>query len=468
MNKIPKEFVLGAALAAYQAEGAVKEGGRGPCYWDEYLHRPESTFNGDIASDFYHRYKEDLAMAKEFGLQVLRISIAWTRILPMGTGLANQKGIDFYNQVIDECLKNGIEPFVTLHHFDTPLPLFKNGDWLDRRNIDHFVNFSKICFEQFGDRVKKWITINEPWSVVAGQYIVGHFPPNIKYDIAKAVQAMHNMMVAHAKVVELYKSMNLGGEIGVVHILESKYPISESELDRQAAYLEDTLANTFMLDACLAGGYRPETLKTIHTILENYSGTLSVEEGDMDVIASAAKKNDFLGVNYYASHFLKYYDGDSEIIHNGTGEKGKSVFALKGIGKRVVNPSVPTTDWDWPIFPKGLYDMLVRIKKEYPNYKKIYITENGMGYKDLLVDGVIDDTPRIDYVRQHLRAIMDAINAGVNIKGYFLWSLIDVLSWTNGYNKRYGLFYVDYKTQKRIPKKSAYWMKNLIDTRTLE
>ena len=178
MKKFSEDFIFGAATAAYQAEGAANIDGRGKCYWDEYFHRAESTFNGDVASDFYHKYKDDIKLCEDFGINGIRISISWSRIFPEGFGEVNKKGLEYYNNLIDECIKNGVEPFVTMHHFDTPLSLFKNGDWLDRKNIDYFVEFSKVCFENFGDRVKKWITINEPWSVVAGQYIIGHFPPN--------------------------------------------------------------------------------------------------------------------------------------------------------------------------------------------------------------------------------------------------------------------------------------------------
>lgn len=467
MNSFDKDFIFGAATSAFQSEGATKESGRGPCYWDEYLNRSESTFNGDITSDFYHRYKEDLELAKDIGLNAIRISIAWTRIIPDGSGKVNEKGIEFYNKLLEQCIANGIEPYVTLHHFDTPLPLFKNGDWLDRKNIDFFVKYAKVCFENFGGKVKKWITINEPWSVVSGQYIVGHFPPNIKYDIPKAVQAMHNMMIAHSKVVELYKSMKLDGEIGIIHILESKYPITESKEDKRAAYLKDTIANRFMLDACLQGEYSKKTIETIKEILDKNQGELNIYDGDLELLKSSAAKNDFLGINYYASHFLSHFHGESDIHHNGTGKKGTSVFKLKGIGKRVTNHEIPTTDWDWPIYPKGLYDMLVCIKKEYPCYKKIYVTENGMGCKDDLIDGKIDDTPRINYIKQHMQAILDAISHGVNVKGYFLWSLMDVLSWTNGYSKRYGLIYIDFKNQKRYLKKSAYWIKKVSNKKVL-
>ncbi|RSK28793.1 6-phospho-beta-galactosidase [Bacillus sp. HMF5848] len=467
MKTFNSDFLFGAATAAYQSEGATTIDGRGPCYWDEYLHRDSSTFHGDIASDFYHTYKQDIRQAKAFGIDSIRISIAWTRILPNGIGPVNQAGVQFYRDVFDECRENGVEPFVTLHHFDTPLPLFKKGDWLNKDNIDHFVNYAKVCFQQFGDQVKHWITINEPWSVVAGQYVIGHFPPNIQYDVPKAIQAMHNMSVAHAKVVNLYKDMQLDGEIGIVHILESKYANSESENDKKAAQLEDTLANRFVLDACLKGKYSEETVRDLTDIIQASRDTWTITDEELNCLSKAAVQIDFLGLNYYASHFIEHYEGDSFIGHNGTGEKGTSVFALKGIGKRVKNQAVPTTDWDWPIFPKGLFDMLLRIKNEYPAYKKIYVTENGLGYKDAMTGHKINDLLRIQYVHDHLAAILEAIDAGVNVKGYFIWSLMDVLSWTNGFNKRYGLFYVDFETQERYPKRSAYWYKQLSSSRVL-
>lgn len=467
MKKFPEDFAFGAATAAFQTEGAVKEGGRGPCYWDEYLHRPESTFNGDEASAFYYKYKEDLQHAKSFGLDSIRISIAWTRVIPDGDGEVNQEGIDFYNNLIDECLANGIEPYVTLHHFDTPLPLHKRGDWLDRNNIDHFVRYAKICFDAFGDRVKKWITINEPWSVVAGQYIIGHFPPNITYDIHKAVLAMHNMMVAHAKTVQAFKQSGKDGEIGIVHILESKYPITNKKEDKEAASKEDVLANQFMLDANYLGYYSKDTLEGINAILSDQGHAFSPSDEDLAELKKAAEQNDFLGLNYYASHFIKAYDGESEIVHNAAGKKGTSVFALKGIGQRVDNPDIPKTDWDWPIYPEGLYDMLLRINDQYPRCNKVFVTENGLGYKDVFDDGKIYDDARIDYISKHLEAILEAIEAGVNVKGYFVWSLMDLLSWTNGFRKRYGLLYIDYNTQERYVKKSAYWLKAVSERRQI-
>ncbi len=467
MKTFPKNFIFGGATAAYQVEGATREDGRGPCVWDDYMNRPGSRFNGDMASDFYHKYKEDLQLAHGFGINGIRISISWTRILPDGKGRVNQKGIEYYNALIDECIRQGVEPFVTLHHFDTPLPFFQNGHWLNRALIDYFVAYAKICFEAFGDRVKKWATFNEPWSIAQNGYIAGNFPPNEQFQIPKAVQILHNLMVAHARALNLYKSMGLPGEIGIVHTLEGKVPISSKPEDIHARDLDDAISNRFMLDACFHGKYDKETMELIQEILAKNDGRLVTERSDFDAFAEAAKQIDFLGMNYYSSHFLQAYDGESRIYNNSTGEKGTSVFGLKGIGARVTNPEVPTTDWDWPIYPQGMYDQLLRIKRDYPNYKTIYIAENGMGYKDDFIAGKIDDTPRIEYVTKHLQAVLQAISEGVNVGGYYIWSLMDVLSWSNGYNKRYGLFYIDYKTQKRYPKKSAYWYKRMSERHEL-
>ena len=467
MNKFPQDFIFGGATAAYQVEGATREDGRGPCVWDDYMNRPGSRFNGDMASDFYHKYREDLQMAHDFGVNGIRISISWTRILPEGKGKVNPKGIAYYNALIDECIRQGVEPFVTLHHFDTPLPFFQNGHWLNRDLIDYFVDYAKICFEAFGDRVKKWATFNEPWSIAQNGYIAGNFPPNEQFQIPKAVQILHNLMVAHARALNRYKSMNLPGEIGIVHTLEGKVPISAKPEDIHARDLDDAISNRFMLDACFHGRYDEETMALIDEILTKNEGKLETQASDFEDFAKAAKQIDFLGMNYYSSHFLQAYEGESRIYNNSTGEKGTSVFGLKGIGARVTNPAVPTTDWDWPIYPQGMHDQLVRIMHDYPNYKKLYIAENGMGYKDDFVDGKIDDTPRIEYVTKHLQAVLQAISEGVKVKGYYIWSLMDVLSWSNGYNKRYGLFYIDYKDQKRYAKKSAYWYKLMSERKEL-
>ena len=467
MNKFPEHFIFGAATAAYQAEGALSVGNRGKNYWDDYL-KKTGTFDPSQASDFYNRYAEDLQACHQFGINGIRISIAWSRIFPSGREKVDPIGGQFYHRLIDSCIKNGVTPFVTLHHFDTPEKQFKDGDWLSANMVDDYVDFAQFCFEEYGDKVKHWITINEPWSVVAGQYIIGHFPPNNQYELGKAIQSMHNMMVAHARVVKKYKEANYQGEIGIVHILESKYGITDQREDSLSAKKEHILANQFLLDATFKGEYSAETMRVINEILSANGAQLELKIEDFDHLKAAAKMIDFLGVNSYASHFLKGYTGTSKIQHNGTGEKGSSIFALQGVGERVTNPVIPTTDWDWPIYPQGLEDMLLLIKQNYPNYGKIYVTENGLGSKDHFEAGQINDEERIDYVRLHLAAILRAIDQGVRIEGYFIWSLMDMFSWTNGYNKRYGLFYVDFDTQQRFPKKSAYWYQKISKEKVLD
>lgn len=287
-----------------------------------------------------------------------------------------------------------------------------------------------------------------------------------KYNMTKAFQIMHNMMVAHALAVLEYKKARYNGKIGVVQSLEYKYPFDENNLDDiQAAKNEDVLQNQFLLDATFKGYYSTETMEIVNRLVSINNGTLELLDEDFDVLKQAALLNDYMGMNYYQSRFIQHYEGENDIHHNGTGEKGTSRFCLKNVGRRMEKEGIPRTDWDWLIHPESMFDMLVRIRQQYPNYKAIYITENGMGYKDDFEDGIIDDEPRIDFIRRHLEFTLKAIEAGVNVKGYFVWSLMDMFSWTNGYNKRYGLFYVDYETQKRYPKASAYWYKRVSETK---
>ena len=464
--KFSEDFIFGGATAAYQCEGSTRSYGKGKVAWDDFLEK-QGRFLGDPASDFYHQYPVDLKLCHDFGVNGIRISIAWSRIFPEGTGKINQEGVDFYHRVFKECKKQGVEPFVTLHHFDTPDTLHKAGDFLNRDIIQQFEDYAKFCFEEYKDEVQYWFTFNEVWPIAVNQYIVGCFPPAIRYDIEKAVYSMHNMMVAHAKAVLAYKQAGYNGKIGIIHSLETKYPYSDTPENRQAAKNEDILANQFVLDATFLGEYTQETLDTIQRLVAINQGTFDYEQSDIETMKQAAQLNDYLGINYYQSHFIQAYNGEDDIYHNGTGDKGTSRFRLKGVGERMFKEGIERTDWDWLIYPEGLYDMMKRIVAQYPNYKAIYITENGMGYKDDFVDGLIDDQPRIDYIKKHLQWILKAIEEGICVKGYFVWSLMDVFSWSNGYNKRYGLFYVDFQTQKRYPKASAYWYKKVSQTKEI-
>jgi len=468
-KKLPDDFIFGGATAAYQAEGATQTDGKGRVAWDTYLEE-NYWYTAEPASDFYNRYPVDLELSERFGVNGIRISIAWSRIFPKGYGEVNQKGVEYYHNLFKECHKRHVEPFVTLHHFDTPEVLHKDGDFLNRKTIDYFVDYAEFCFKEFPE-VKYWTTFNEIGPIGDGQYLVGKFPPGIKYDFEKVFQSHHNMMVAHAKAVKLFKDNGYNGEIGVVHALPTKYPYDPSNPeDVRAAELEDIIHNKFILDATYLGKYSRETMEGVQHILSVNGGKLDITDEDYATLDAAKDLNDFLGINYYMSDWMRGYEGESEITHNATGDKGGSKYQLKGVGQREFDIDVPRTDWDWMIYPQGLYDQIMRVIKDYPNYHKIYVTENGLGYKDEFDEErkTVDDDARIDYVKKHLEVIADAIRDGANVKGYFLWSLMDVFSWSNGYEKRYGLFYVDFDTQERYPKKSAYWYKALAESKEIK
>ncbi|MFT8410790.1 MAG: 6-phospho-beta-galactosidase [Schleiferilactobacillus perolens] len=467
VQSLPKGFIWGGATAAYQVEGATKVDGKGKTMWDDYL-QAQGRFSPDPASDFYHRYPEDIALSKKYGLNAIRLSIAWTRIFPKGYGEPVQAGVDYYHRLFKECLDNGITPYVSLHHFDSPKTLFDDGDWLNRKTLDYFVDYAKFCFDEFKE-VKNWFTINELISLAFSQYIQGNFPPNHHFDVTSAIQAQHNELLAHARVVNLFKDGGYDGRIGLIHVLQPVYPYPATPENQHAADLDDAFMNAFLLDGTFKGEYTPKTMKLINEILDANDAHLDIQLGDMDILKKASTRNDFFGLNYYQPSFFAAYDGDSTNTFNGTGTKGTTSFKFKGVGQAVKNPDIPTTDWDWNIDPEGLYDILKRVSIEYPNIKEIFITENGLGMKEQLPEGVTDDTiiddpKRIDFVDQHVAALLKARSEGVNVNGYFIWSLQDQFSWANGYNKRYGLFFVDFTNQKRYVKKSALWYKELADT----
>lgn len=462
--KLPKGFIYGGATAAYQAEGESKTHGKGKVAWDDYL-QEQGRFCADPASDFYHQYPKDLALCKMFGINGIRISIAWSRIFPDGEGGINDEGVAYYHRVFQACKQMGVEPFVTLHHFDTPDVLHKQGDFLNQHTIDCYEAYAKFCFREYAQEVTYWITFNELWPVAANQYLTGTFPPCITFSYGKVIQSMYNMMQAHARAVICYKQAGYQGKIGIVHSLETKYAYDEmSEEDHHAAKLEDALSNRFLLDMTFEGTCTIETKTLIQEILDANHATYTYTQEEIALLKQASKMIDFLGINYYQSFFVRAYNGENSIHHNGTGDKGTSLFRLRGIGEHMMKEDIERTDWDWQIYPQGLYDMIMRIVHEYPAYKELYITENGMGYKDEFQEGMIIDTLRIDYIRKHIEAVAKAISEGACVKGYFVWSLMDVYSWSNGYNKRYGLFYVDYENQKRYAKESAYWFKRLAET----
>ena len=466
VKQLPPGFVWGGATAAYQVEGNTHADGRGDCMWDAYL-RDHGRYNPEPACDFYHRYAEDIGLAAEHGLNAVRVSISWTRIFPEGdpSGEPNATGVAYYHDLFKTCWDNGVEPYVTLHHFDSPQTMVERGDWLNRANLDWFEAYARFCFAEFTE-VKTWFTINELISLAMAQYIRGVFPPSRSFDVSACMQAQHNELLAHARAVNAYREMGCTGRIGLIHVCKPIYPYPDTPENAHAAELLDAINNRFLLDGTFLGRYTDETMALIDEILTVNNASFTIEEGDLDVLARAARGQDVFGLNYYQPQFVVAYDGESTCRHNGTGDKGTSCFRFHGVTETVTRPDVPTTDWDWSIYPEGLYDLLKRIDADYPGHPTTYITENGLGHKDPEpgADGIVADPERIDYVDQHLSAVLKARSEGVDVQGYFIWSLQDQFSWSNGYNKRYGLFYVDFETQKRHVKQSALWYKELADT----
>ncbi len=466
IRTLPRDFVLGATSAAYQVEGGLHEGGRIPAAWDSWLQRPSNLFDAEIASDSYHRWREDIENCRQYGIKSLQISFAWTR-LQDEEGQANPEGLKFYDAVIDACLEADIEPYVALYQFDLPADLADRGGWLDPLTTERYLAYAKLCFTHFGDRVHHWLTFKDPVTESFHTHITGLFPPGNYFAPEDALHQLYRMTVAHSRAVMLYKGMYPGGKIGIAHRAEPVYPLQDTEADRRAAWLDDAFSNHFLLDLVLDGRSREDTQQAINTVLvPQRNGYFMQDPQEASFLQVAASSLDFLGVNYYASHFTTAWQGGNVIHHNGAGEKGTTTYALAGIGRRVARSEIPTTDWDWSIFPQGLYDMLMRIHREYPA-KPILITENGLGMHEELEKGTVEDDDRIDYLRQHISAVLDAIEDGVDVRGFFIWSLVDCMSWTNGYEKRYGLFYVDRADGRRYAKKSAHWLRDFSKRRIM-
>ncbi|MCQ1060474.1 glycoside hydrolase family 1 protein [Photobacterium sp. ZSDE20] len=464
--KFSNEFLFGAATAAYQVEGAWDQDGKGITNWDEFTKIPGKTFegtNGDVAVDHYNRYKEDIALMAEMGLESYRFSISWARILPNGTGKINQKGIDFYNKLINECLKHGIVPFVTLYHWDLPLPLEKDGSWLNKKTVDAYVEYAKVCFEAFGDRVKHFITFNETVVFTALGYLTGAHPPGITNDPKKYFQATHNVFYAHARALIEYKKLNQYGEIGLSHVFSPAFSIDDSE-ENQFAQLHANQFNTnWFYDPILLGRY-PEYV--VHE-LEKLGYVPEWTQEELDTIAQAAPLNDFMGLNYYQPQRVEKIDSSFQskelTRENSTGSPGNPSF--DGVYRTVKMDDKRYTKWDWEISPEGFVSGLKMLKEQYGQIK-LYITENGLGDEDPIIEGEICDIPRINFINDHLVAVKAAIDNGVNIKGYYAWSAIDLLSWLNGYKKQYGFIYVDHQNGlERKKKASFHWFKDVIATR---
>lgn len=444
MDKIefPKDFLWGTATASYQIEGSPLADGAGPSIWHRFSHTPGTTHEGDtgdVACDHYHRYKEDVAMMKEIGIKAYRFSIAWPRIFPKGKGRLNVKGMDFYDRLVDRLLDANITPFITLYHWDLPAALQDEGGWMNRDIADWFADYADYVFQKLGDRVKHWITLNEPWVTAFVGHLFGTHAPGMK-DVYAAFEVVHNQLRAHSKAVDAFRDESLEGKIGITLSNHSQSPVSRNEADVMAAQIAHELMNyPLFLNPIFKGEY-PQHLITVS---KNY---LPVGyKRDMDEIK---KPIDFVGINYYSGGLVK---SDS-----------KAPFGIK-----MLERGLEKTDMGWEIYPQGLYEILTGVQNTY-NPKEVFITENGAAFKDSVVVGEVHDQKRIEYLKAHFKQAHRALTDGVKLKGYFVWSLMDNYEWAEGYSKRFGIVYIDYKTQKRIVKDSAKWYSNVILKNAME
>ncbi|MDM5300440.1 6-phospho-beta-glucosidase [Bacillus subtilis] len=466
-ESFPKHFLWGSASAAYQIEGAWNEEGKGPSVWDVFTKIPGKTFkgtNGDIAVDHYHRYKEDVALMAEMGLKAYRFSVSWPRIFPKGKGEINEAGLAFYDHLIDELLSHNIEPVLTLYHWDLPQALMDEYGGFESRNIiEDFNNYCITLYKHYRDRVKYWVTLNEQNYNFNHGFITAMHPPGVK-DRKRFYEANHIAFLANAKAIESFREYVPEGKIGPSFAYSPAYPLSSHPEDILAFENAEEFMNNWWLDMYSWGTYPQIPFR----YLEKQGWAPTIEAGDMELLAKGTP--DFIGVNYYQTitYERNPLDGVSEGKMNTTGQKGTNQeTGIPGVFKTKKNPHLTTSNWDWTIDPIGLRIGLRRITSRYQ--LPVFITENGLGEFDKVEDGTVLDDYRIDYLRSHLEQCRQAISDGVDLIGYCSWSFTDLLSWLNGYQKRYGFVYVNRDEEhthdlKRFKKKSFYWYQNLIKT----
>ncbi|MBN1429925.1 MAG: beta-glucosidase [Anaerolineae bacterium] len=437
-TQFPAGFIWGAATASYQIEGAWDQDGKSESIWDRFTHMPGKIVDGltgDVACDHYHRWQDDVALMKEIGLQAYRFSVAWPRILPDGRGQINQPGIDFYSRLVDGLLAAGITPFITLYHWDLPQILQEEGGWASRTVSEAFAEYTDVITRALGDRVKHWMTLNEPFvSAYLGYELGFHAPGHTSRE--EHVAASFHLLLAHGLAVPVIRSNSPDAQVGIALNLSGQVPASSSLADRAAAWQSDGLNNRWYLDPLAGRGFPLD-------IIQLYGNPLEfIRPGDMDTIATPI---DFLGVNYYTRKVVR-----STIVPEAENAP-REVF---------INSNL--TDMDWEVCPEGLYNILGRLYFDYP-FQNIYITENGAAYPDQIIANTrIDDPQRLAYLKSHFEAAHRAIAAGVPLRGYFVWSFLDNFEWAYGFTKRFGLTYVDYPTQRRILKSSAEWYRRVI------
>lgn len=454
-SRFPKDFIWGTATSAYQIEGAASEDGRGPSIWDAFCAQDGKILNGEngsVACDHYHHLEEDVKLMADMGVHAYRFSISWSRILSDGTNESlNPAGINFYNCLIDTLLQNNIVPWVTLYHWDLPEYLQSElGGWNSTKLPDLFSEYASICFENFGDRVKNWITINEGWVVAVMGYGQGIFAPG-HISNTEPYQVAHNLLLAHAKAVSVYRKQYQhiqGGQIGITNNCDWREPLTDAPENKAAAQRALEFFLGWFADPIYLGDY-PKCMK------ENVGDRLP--EFSIDEKALIKGSSDFFGLNHYTTMYASESFGEI---------KEQRVFGNGGLSEDqcvdlTTDDDWPVTDMQWAVVPWGCSKLLYWISDRY-NQPDIYITENGCAYDDELVDGRVNDRRRIDFFAAYLNECANAIDKGVNLKGYFVWSLMDNFEWALGYGKRFGIHHVDFSTGERTPKDSALWFKELI------
>jgi beta-glucosidase len=447
IDTLPPSFRWGVATSSYQIEGAVAEDGRTPSIWDTFCRVPGAVDNGDtgdVACDHYHRMPEDVALIADLGLDTYRFSVAWPRVQPGGRGPANPAGLAFYDRLVDELLGRGVDPWVTLYHWDLRQELEDAGGWPARDTAYRFADYAELVFAALGDRVKTWTTLNEPWCSAMLGYAYGQHAPG-RQNLGDGIAAVHHLLLGHGLAAQrLRAAAGTPIELGITLNLAPADPATDSAADRDAARAADGLANRLYLDPLIRGRYPEDVLAD----LADEGVRIPVQDGDLAVISAPI---DVLGVNFYFGQ-----------LHSGVDEQGRERDERGRPVRRVVPRDLPRTAMGWEIVPDSFTDLLVRLHRDYPEVP-LMITENGAAFVDQPdAEGYVADDDRVAYLAEHLRAVARARQAGADVRGYFAWSLLDNFEWAYGYDKRFGIVRVDYDTQRRTPKRSAHWYRDTI------
>ncbi len=434
-SDFPDGFLFGAATAAYQIEG-TSFGGCGRSHWDDFANTPGNvtdSSDGSIACDHYHRFGEDLDLLKHGGFDAYRFSISWPRVLPEGRGAVNAEGLDFYDRLVDAQLERGLKPYATLYHWDLPSALADRGGWRNPDIANWFTDYARLVMDRLGDRLEATATFNEMWCIAWLSHFLGHHAPARRV-VPAAAHAMHNVLLSHGVALAALRADG-HKNLGTVLNLQYADPASGDPLDIAAAAREDAIFNRWFLEALFHGSYPAEALEGLAP---------HMRAGWQDDMAKISAPMDWLGLNYYTRARIAHDDA--------------SLWPQI----RMAGPELPVTDMGWEVFPQGLHAFLTRVERDYTKGLPIFITENGMANQDIVENGSVYDPQRIEFLNLHFDAARRAIADGVNLKGYFVWSLLDNYEWAFGYDKRFGMVHVDYATQKRTPKASFNWLANAI------